>query len=38
MVPVFAYGVRGSDFSGMADNTIIGNNIIHYIQSHRIME
>ena len=38
MVPVFAYGIRASDFSGIADNTIIGKNIIHFIKSHRIME
>ncbi len=30
MVPVFAYGARASDFSGISDNTQIGENMIHY--------
>jgi len=35
MVPVFAYGPKAADFTGIGDNTKIGKNIISYINSEQ---
>ncbi len=35
MIPVFAYGPSADDFNGIGDNTLIGKNIIRYIQTDR---